>query len=334
MYNRPIRAEMVSGRCKERSTYEIAGIGRGGACRDDRDGEGQDLAAGEQSFRKCRPAIRSARTRRNKVGPELNGLDGRKSGTVDGLQLQRRQQEGGHHLERGDRSRTTSRTRWPRCPAPRWPSPASRTTRKSPTCGPIWPNSRPTAARNRRYFNGLSSSARLVRRAEPFGRSGVIAGRSHVRADVRIAQTPEGAQCSALLTIRIRTAFARADATTSEATRGDHDGCIHSSASRKNISWSTRRPSTSTRAMPEDISRRRQGGHQRPGHGRIPAVADRGRDAAASRHPHRARGASPSAPDRGQDRGRARARHPRRRHPSDRRLGPLAADPRASATTR
>ena len=49
----------------------------------------------------------------------------------------------------------------------------------------------------------------------------------------------------------------------------------------------------------EDVPGDRQGGHQRAGHGRIPAVAVRGRDLAASRHPHRARRASPSAPDRG-----------------------------------
>ena len=46
-----------------------------------------------------------------------------------GLQLFRRQQELRHHLERGGSSRTTSRTRWPRFPAPRWPSPASRRQR-------------------------------------------------------------------------------------------------------------------------------------------------------------------------------------------------------------
>src|SRR5262249_56129133 len=43
----------------------------------------QDLAAGESSFRKCRPVMTSARRRRTKLGPELNGLDGRKAGTVE-----------------------------------------------------------------------------------------------------------------------------------------------------------------------------------------------------------------------------------------------------------
>ena len=42
----------------------------------------QDLAAGEQSFRKCSPCHSVGEDARNKVGPELNGLDGRTSGTV------------------------------------------------------------------------------------------------------------------------------------------------------------------------------------------------------------------------------------------------------------
>ena len=42
----------------------------------------QDLAAGEQSFRKCSPCHSVGGDARNKIGPVLNGLDGRKSGTV------------------------------------------------------------------------------------------------------------------------------------------------------------------------------------------------------------------------------------------------------------
>ena len=43
----------------------------------------QDLAAGEQSFRKCLPCHSVGEDARNKVGPPLNGLDGRKSGTME-----------------------------------------------------------------------------------------------------------------------------------------------------------------------------------------------------------------------------------------------------------
>src|ERR1700757_8344 len=44
----------------------------------------QDLAAGATSFKKCAPCHDVGPTAKNKVGPVLNGLDGRKSGTVEG----------------------------------------------------------------------------------------------------------------------------------------------------------------------------------------------------------------------------------------------------------
>jgi cytochrome c len=44
----------------------------------------QDAAAGEQSFRKCLPCHSIGEGAKNKVGPELNGLDGRHSGTAPG----------------------------------------------------------------------------------------------------------------------------------------------------------------------------------------------------------------------------------------------------------
>jgi cytochrome c len=45
----------------------------------------QDVGAGETSFRKCAPCHSIGPDAANKVGPELNGLNGRKSGTVDGF---------------------------------------------------------------------------------------------------------------------------------------------------------------------------------------------------------------------------------------------------------
>lgn len=44
----------------------------------------QDLAAGEQSFRKCLPCHAVGPDARHKIGPLLNGLENRKSGTIDG----------------------------------------------------------------------------------------------------------------------------------------------------------------------------------------------------------------------------------------------------------
>jgi cytochrome c len=47
--------------------------------------QAQDLAAGETSFKKCLACHAVGEGARNKVGPALNGLDGRQSGTVEGF---------------------------------------------------------------------------------------------------------------------------------------------------------------------------------------------------------------------------------------------------------
>jgi cytochrome c len=44
----------------------------------------QDAAAGKTSFNKCMACHAIGEGAKNKVGPELNGLDGRKSGTAEG----------------------------------------------------------------------------------------------------------------------------------------------------------------------------------------------------------------------------------------------------------
>src|SRR5690349_666512 len=44
--------------------------------------QAQDVAAGEQSFKKCFPCHSIGEGAKNKVGPELNGLEGRHSGTA------------------------------------------------------------------------------------------------------------------------------------------------------------------------------------------------------------------------------------------------------------
>ena len=46
--------------------------------------QAQDVAKGEKSFRKCMACHAVGENARNKVGPILNGLPGRKSGTVEG----------------------------------------------------------------------------------------------------------------------------------------------------------------------------------------------------------------------------------------------------------
>ena len=44
----------------------------------------QDVDAGKASFNKCLACHAIGEGAKNKVGPELNGLDGRKSGTAEG----------------------------------------------------------------------------------------------------------------------------------------------------------------------------------------------------------------------------------------------------------
>jgi cytochrome c len=45
----------------------------------------QDVAAGEQSFNKCRPCHDVGPDAKNKLGPPLNGIDGRKAGAAEGF---------------------------------------------------------------------------------------------------------------------------------------------------------------------------------------------------------------------------------------------------------
>jgi cytochrome c len=44
--------------------------------------QAQDVAAGEQSFKKCFPCHSIGEGAKNKIGPQLNGIDGRHSGTA------------------------------------------------------------------------------------------------------------------------------------------------------------------------------------------------------------------------------------------------------------
>ena len=48
-------------------------------------GFAQDVEKGANSFKKCLPCHSIGPGAKNKIGPELNGLDGRKSGTVPGF---------------------------------------------------------------------------------------------------------------------------------------------------------------------------------------------------------------------------------------------------------
>jgi cytochrome c len=76
----------------------------------------QDPAAGEAAFRKCQPCHDVGETAKNKLGPELNGLDGKKAGIAEGYAY-----SDGNKNSSGARrpSRSTSRTHKRRYPAQR-----------------------------------------------------------------------------------------------------------------------------------------------------------------------------------------------------------------------
>lgn len=76
----------------------------------------QDVAAGENSFKKCSICHSIGEGATNKIGPELNGLDGRKSGTVasfdysdanknSGITWERNQFQGIHQRPQGQNPR-------------------------------------------------------------------------------------------------------------------------------------------------------------------------------------------------------------------------------------
>src|SRR5262245_31026671 len=62
---------------------------------------GQDAAAGEQVFKRlCSPCHDIGQDAKIKIGPPLNGIDGRKSGTFEGFNYSPAIFR--HHLERGN----------------------------------------------------------------------------------------------------------------------------------------------------------------------------------------------------------------------------------------
>ena len=79
----------------------------------------QDAAAGEKVFGVCKTCHQIGETAKNGVGPVLNGLIGRKSGSVPGYSYSAANKEFRHHLGRGRRSANTSRIRRRKSRAPR-----------------------------------------------------------------------------------------------------------------------------------------------------------------------------------------------------------------------
>lgn len=55
----------------------------------------QDVAAGERSWAKCRVCHQIGENAKNAVGPQLNGLFGRKAGTVEGYNYTQQNKDSG-----------------------------------------------------------------------------------------------------------------------------------------------------------------------------------------------------------------------------------------------
>ncbi len=95
----------------------------------------QDVAAGEQSFNKCRPCHDVGPDAKVKLGPPLNGIDGRKSATYAGFNYSDAVKGLEHHLERRAVQAVGRAIRPPWRRAPAWRSAASRTTQE---IGNLW----------------------------------------------------------------------------------------------------------------------------------------------------------------------------------------------------
>ena len=130
----------------------------------------QDVEKGAIVFKKCALCHNVGPNATNKAGPELNGLNGRRSGVsrTSTIPAPTRNQA----LSGTKRPlRNTSRTPAPKFQVLKRSSPASRASRRSPTCGSISSGSTPQViSRNSRIYEtgALATSAvSSARRALP-----------------------------------------------------------------------------------------------------------------------------------------------------------------------
>src|SRR5262249_29664751 len=129
---------------------------------------GQDAAAGEQVFKRlCSPCHEIGQDAKIKLGPPLNGIDGRKSGTFEGsTPLQPTNRLASHGARK--LSPNISARRCKKCRARAWHLSASRTTRTSQTSGPISSSSGLMGRRNEaRRAGKRGKSKRATRSWQP-----------------------------------------------------------------------------------------------------------------------------------------------------------------------
>jgi len=105
----------------------------------------QDVAAGEQVFRRlCSPCHDVGPEAKTKLGPPLNGIEGRKAGTIEGFNYSEVNKSSGIVWS----GATFDKCRCKKCRALACHSSASRMTKTLQTCGPISSNSGPMGRRS------------------------------------------------------------------------------------------------------------------------------------------------------------------------------------------
>jgi cytochrome c len=121
----------------------------------------QDVEKGAIVFKKCALCHNVGPNATNKVGPELNGLNGRRSGSVPDFNYSDANKKS-DIVWNEETLRNTSRIPAPKFQVLKRSSPVSRASRRSPTCGSISSGLTPQViSRNSRMHGtgGLANSA-------------------------------------------------------------------------------------------------------------------------------------------------------------------------------
>jgi cytochrome c len=110
---------------------------------------GSAMAQTDAAFKKwCSPCHDAGAEARIKLGPPLNGIDGRKAATFDGFNYSDAMKGSGITWNEGVFKEFIGGP-MQKFPAPAWPSQACATPRKSRTCGPTSSSSGLTARRSK-----------------------------------------------------------------------------------------------------------------------------------------------------------------------------------------
>ena len=123
----------------------------------------QDIDAGERSFRKCTPCHSIGPDAQNKLGPILNGLDGRKSGTIENYTYTEANKNSGIVWRRQDIQRLHHRSARENSEYQDDLSRASRTKKNAAICGPTSSSSTKTARLKNEFRGEAGITARLPR---------------------------------------------------------------------------------------------------------------------------------------------------------------------------